>query len=52
MTIVLCSKGYPGNYKKNKNIKNLDKLNYQKMILFIMLEQIENNKFYLMVEEF
>ena len=26
MTIVLCSKGYPGNYKKNKVIKNLNKL--------------------------
>ena len=26
MTIVLCSKGYPGKYKKNKNIKNLDQL--------------------------
>ncbi len=27
MTIVLCSKGYPGKYKKNKIIKNLDKIN-------------------------
>ena len=26
MTIVLCSKGYPGNYKKNIIIKNLNKL--------------------------
>ena len=26
MTIVLCSKGYPGNYKKNKKINNLEKL--------------------------
>ena len=26
MTIVLCSKGYPGNYEKNKVIKNLEKL--------------------------
>ena len=26
MTIVICSKGYPGNYKNNKNIKNIDKL--------------------------
>ena len=24
MTIVLCSKGYPGKYKKNKIIKNFD----------------------------
>ena len=30
MTIVLCSKGYPGKYKKNKRIKNLDKLNNKK----------------------
>ena len=30
MTIVLCSKGYPGKYKKNKKIKNLNKLNYKK----------------------
>tara|TARA_B100000575_G_scaffold261981_1_gene236108 strand:+ start:3565 stop:4827 length:1263 start_codon:yes stop_codon:yes gene_type:complete len=26
MTIVLCAKGYPGNYKKNLLIKNLDKI--------------------------
>ena len=26
LTIVLCSKGYPGNYKKNKIIKNIDKI--------------------------
>jgi phosphoribosylamine--glycine ligase len=26
MTIVLCSKGYPGNYQKNKKIMNLNKL--------------------------
>ena len=26
MTVVLCSKGYPGNYKKNKKINNLDKV--------------------------
>ena len=26
MTIVLCSKGYPGNYKKNINIKNINKI--------------------------
>ncbi len=30
MTIVLCSKGYPGNYKKNKNIKNINKLKLSK----------------------
>ncbi len=27
MTIVLCSKGYPSKYKKNKIIKNLDNIN-------------------------
>ena len=30
MTIVVCSKGYPGNYKKNKIIKNIDKLQISK----------------------
>ena len=30
MTIVLCSKGYPGNYKKNKIIKNLEKIKLNK----------------------
>ena len=26
MTIVLCSKGYPGKYQKNFKIKNIDKI--------------------------
>ena len=30
MTIVLCSKGYPGKYQKEKQIKNLDKLKLNK----------------------
>ena len=30
MTIVLCSKGYPSKYKKNKVIKNINKLNIKK----------------------
>ena len=30
MTIVLCSKGYPGKYKKNKTIKNLDRIKLSK----------------------
>ena len=30
MTIVLCSKGYPGSYKKNIIIKNIDKINLKK----------------------
>ena len=30
MTIVLCTKGYPGNYKKNINIKNINKIKLYK----------------------
>ncbi len=30
MTIVLCSKGYPGKYKKNQRIKNLNNLRLKK----------------------
>ena len=30
MTIVLCSKGYPGNYKKNIIIENLEKIKLSK----------------------
>ncbi len=30
MTIVLCSKGYPKNYEKNKKIMNIDKVNLKK----------------------
>jgi phosphoribosylamine--glycine ligase len=30
MNIVLCSKGYPGRYKKNKIIKNLDRVKIEK----------------------
>ena len=30
MTIVLCAKGYPGSYKKNLKIKNIDKLKLSK----------------------
>ena len=30
MTIVLCSKGYPGKYKKNVPIKNIDKIIFSK----------------------
>ena len=30
MTIVLCSKGYPGKYKKNKKIKQLKKFKSNK----------------------
>ncbi len=30
MTIVLCTKGYPGTYKKNLQIKNIDKIKLSK----------------------
>jgi len=30
MTIVLCSKGYPGSYAKNIKIENIDKINLSK----------------------
>ena len=30
MTIVLCTKGYPGEYRKNLKIKNLQKINLSK----------------------
>ena len=30
MTIVLCSKGYPGKYKINRKIKNFDKIKLSK----------------------
>ena len=30
MTVVLCSKGYPGKYKNNKIIKNLDRIKLSK----------------------
>ena len=30
MTVVLCSKGYPGKYKKNKKINNLEKVKKNK----------------------
>ena len=30
MTVVLCSKGYPGKYKNNLRIKNINKVNLRK----------------------
>ena len=30
MTVVLCSKGYPGKYKNNLRIKNINKINLRK----------------------
>ena len=47
MTIVLCSKGYPGNYKKNKLIKNLDKIkNSRNDIIFHAGTKILGNKIF------
>ena len=43
MTIVLCSKGYPSKYKKNKLIKNLDKIQLKKNFsIFHAGTKIEN----------
>ncbi len=44
MTIVLCSKGYPGNYKKNRIIENIDNLNLSKNdYIFHAGTKIKNN---------
>ncbi len=47
MTIVLCSKGYPGQYKKNKIIENLNSLNLKKneFIFHAGTKLINNNIF-------
>ena len=45
MTIVLCSKGYPGKYKKNKIIKNLDKIKLSKNdFIYHAGTKLENNQ--------
>lgn len=45
MTIVLCSKGYPGKYKKNKIIKNIKNLKLSfKDFLFHAGTKIENDQ--------
>ncbi len=45
MTIVLCAKGYPGNYKKGKHIKNIDKINLNnKSFIYHAGTKIFNNK--------
>ena len=36
MTIVLCAKGYPGIYKKNLKIDNINKLKLSKKGIFIV----------------
>ena len=47
MTIVLCSKGYPGKYKKNKIIKNLDNLKISKKeFIFHAGTKLKNDKLF------
>ena len=44
MTIVLCSKGYPGKYLKNKIIKNINKIKLKKNeTIFHAGTRLENN---------
>ena len=53
MTIVLCSKGYPGKIKKAQPIKNIEKLKIKKndFIFHAGTKNLLNNKFFLMEEE-
>ena len=44
MTVVLCSKGYPGIIKKNLEIKNLDSIKLKNILLFHAGTKIKNNK--------
>ena len=45
MTVVLCSKGYPYQYKKNKNIKNLSKIKLKKgFSIFHAGTKVKNNE--------
>ena len=45
MTIVLCSKGYPGNYKKEKVIKGINKIKLSKMDhIFHAGTKLKNNQ--------
>ena len=47
MTIVLCSKGYPGRYKKGIEIKNLNKIKIDKNIfIFHAGTKFKNFKFF------
>ncbi len=47
MTIVLCAKGYPGKYKKNLLIKNLDKIFLKKnSFIYHAGTKIINNKYF------
>ena len=45
MTIVVCSKGYPKKYKKNKIIKNLNRIKYNKnLFIYHAGTKTMNNK--------
>ena len=47
MTVVLCSKGYPGNYKKNKIIRNINKLKLLKdEFIYHAGTKLENGKLF------
>jgi len=47
MTIVLCSKGYPGSYKKNKIIRNINKLKLLKNeYIYHAGTKIENDRLF------
>ena len=37
MTVVLCSKGYPGKYKKNVVLKNFDKIKSKKSNKYLLI---------------
>ena len=53
MAVVLCSNGYPGNYKKNVELKKLNNIKLTKNNFIFMLEQkILRIKFYQTVVEF
>ena len=46
MTVVLCSKGYPGKYKKNLILTNLSKIkNKKNLFIFHAGTKLEKNKF-------
>ena len=45
MTVVLCAKGYPGNYKRNIILKNLNKIKLEKSdYIFHAGTKIKDNK--------
>ena len=45
MTVVLCSKGYPGKYKKNKDLKNISRIRLTKKdFIYHAGTRLENGK--------